>query len=205
MADWDANSPRRQANLQRILEEIRQAAARREPPSIAAARRWHAEILRGLDVPDPRYVGAFRGEPGLEQVQVHVNGRYGVAARDVARALADFQATLGPVIGRLDELTPRGTDPNPDQTAAILEVCAWVHAEWIRIHPFANGNGRTARLWVNSTAMRYQLPPFLALRPRPNGRYGAAGAEALRGNWEPTIAVLRERLADYCNNATGGP
>ena len=32
-------------------------------------------------------------------------------------------------------------------------------AEWIRIHPFANGNGRIARLWVNSIAMRYDLRP----------------------------------------------
>lgn len=199
MVEWDANSPRLDVNLQRVLENIRQAATRREPATVEAARRWHIDTLRGLDVPDSKYVGAFRGEPGLERVQVHVNGRYGVAASEVARALAGFQSTLGQVIGRLDQLIPHNANPNPDQAAAILEACAWLHAEWIRIHPFANGNGRTARLWVNSIAMRYQLPPFLKLRPRPNAGYAAAGAEAMRGNWKPTIAVLRELLNNFCD------
>lgn len=67
----------------------------------------------------------------------------------------------------LDNMIPPDTEPNADQTAAIVAVYAWAHAEWVRIHPFANGNGRTARLWANSLAMRYGLPPFAGLRPRP--------------------------------------
>lgn len=199
MADWDANSPTLEANLNRILQQIQAAAARRDRLSVETARRWQAETLRDLDVPDSRYVGAFRGEAGLEKIQVHVNGQFGVAARDVGRALAEFEHTLQQVIDRLDQLIPAGVEPDEDQTRAILEVCAWAHGEWIRIHPFANGNGRTARLWVNSIAMRYALPPFLKLRPRPARGYGEAGAEAMRGNWEPTIPVFR-RLLDDCLN-----
>ncbi|WP_366522456.1 Fic family protein [Flagellatimonas centrodinii] len=75
--------------------------------------------------------------------------------------------------------------------AAVLEVCAWAHAEWVRIHPFANGNGRSARLWANGIAMRYNLPPFVRLRPRPDAGYAAAGAQAMRGNWQPTVTVFR--------------
>ncbi len=197
MADWDADSAQLEQNLLRVLETIRDNARRRTVLSVETARRWQAEILRDLATPDPRYVGRFRGESNLEKVQVHVNGRFGVAARDVASALAAFERTIQPVIARLDALIPAGTDPNADELAAILEVCAWVHAEWIRIHPFANGNGRTARLWVNSIAMRYQLPPFLKPRPRPDAGYGDAGAEAMRGNWQPTIAVFRKLLDDF--------
>jgi hypothetical protein len=197
MADWDANSAELEQNLRRVLEKIRDDARRRAVLSIETGREWHAEALRGLAVPDPRYVGRFRGEPGLEKVQVHIGGRFGVAAREVAIALAAFERTLQRVIARLDALIPRGIDPSADQLAAILEVCAWVHAEWIRIHPFANGNGRIARFWVNSIAMRYNLPPFLKLRPRPDAGYGDAGAEAMGGNWQPTIAVLRNLLEDF--------
>ncbi len=197
MADWDANSVELRDNLRRVLEKAQQAAARREPLTVETARRWQTETMRLLDVPDPRYVGAFRGEPGLETVHVHVNGRYGVAARDVRQSLADFERALRPIIDRLDQLVPSGVDPNADQAAAVIEVCAWVHAEWVRIHPFANGNGRTARLWVNGIAMRYNLPPFLRLRPRPDDGYGAAGAEAMLGHWEPTIAVLRQCLEAF--------
>ncbi|HEV3037885.1 MAG TPA: Fic family protein [Candidatus Angelobacter sp.] len=64
----------------------------------------------------------------------------------------------------------------------------------MRIHPFANGNGRTARLWANCMALRYGLPLFIRLRPRPDGGYGAASAEAMQGNWEPTATVFHEML-----------
>ncbi|HEX3869401.1 MAG TPA: Fic family protein [Pirellulales bacterium] len=112
-------------------------------------------------------------------------------------ALTTFERTLLSVIARLDTLILIDDDPNSDQLAAILEVCAWAHAEWIRIHPFANGNGRTARFWINSIAMRYNLPPFLRLRPRPDLGYAAAGAAAMLGNWQPTINVLRRCLEDF--------
>ncbi len=196
MADWDADNAQLEQNLLRVLETVRDKAHRRAVLSLEMAGQWHAETFCDLAVPDPRYVGRFRGEPGLEKVQVQVGGRFGVAAREVASALAVFERTIQPVIARLDVLIPGGSDPNADQLAAILEVCAWVHAEWIRIHPFANGNGRTARLWVNSIAMRYNLPPFLQARPRPDAGYGNAGAEAMRGNWQPTIAVFRQLLDD---------
>jgi len=94
-------------------------------------------------------------------------------------------------------MLPIGDEPNADQLAAILDLCAWVHAEWVRIHPFANGNGRTARLWANSIAIRYGLPPFIRLRPRPNSGYAEAGAKAMRGDWEPTAIVFRGLLDSF--------
>ena len=33
-----------------------------------------------------------------------------------------------------------------------IELAAWTHAEFVRIHPFIDGNGRTSRLLMN-----YQL------------------------------------------------
>ena len=86
---------------------------------------------------------------------------------------------------------------NADQLAAIVDLCAWVHAEWVRIHPFANGNGRTARLWANSIAIRYGLPPFIRLRPRPNSGYAEVSAKAMQGDWEPTTIVFRQLLDDF--------
>jgi len=67
----------------------------------------------------------------------------------------------------------------------------------VRIHPFANGNGRTARLWANSLAMRFGLPPFVGLRPRPEGDYALASDKAMRGDWEPTVAAFHQLLEDF--------
>lgn len=34
-----------------------------------------------------------------------------------------------------------------------IELAAWIHAEFVRIHPFPDGNGRTARLIMNYSLM----------------------------------------------------
>src|ERR1039458_7841841 len=96
--------------------------------------------MKDLRIPDSRFVGAFRGEPGLENVQVRVGAHYGVDAADVAGALADFETKLQALVAELDAMLPTGNEPNADQLAAIVDLCGWVHAEWVRIHPFANGN-----------------------------------------------------------------
>ena len=197
MPDWDKDSPQLRANLAQILAEIAAAAQQREKPTVEAARRWQAIAMQDLEVSDLRYVGAFRGEPGLEYIAVRIGANYGVDPADVAESLKQFEAKLQTLVAELDRMLPRGEEPDTDQLAAIIDLCAWAHSEWVRIHPFANGNGRTARLWANSLAIRYGLPPFIRLRPRPNASYGQAGAKAMKGDWKPTAAVFHRLLEDF--------
>jgi hypothetical protein len=120
-----------------------------------------------------------------------------VDAADVALELEQFERKLHALVAELDSMLPAGKEPDADQLAAVVDLCAWVHAEWVHIHPFVTGNGRTARLWANCLAMRYGLPPFIRLRPRPNSGYAAAGAKAMQGDWKPTAAVFRRLLDDF--------
>lgn len=202
--DWDADSPELRRNLAGLLQSIEEDAPQRKRPTVETARRWQVETMRNLQADDPRYVGAFRGEAGLEYVQVDVNGLFGVAAAEVTGSLREFEQRLQSVVGHLDDLVPLGAELNADQIAAIVEVCAWAHAEWVRIHPFANGNGRTARLWANSLAIRYGLPPFVGLRPRPEGDYGLVSEQAMRGDWEPTVATFHQLLEDFLKDRGPG-
>jgi hypothetical protein len=192
--DWDEDSPRLRANLTKILEETAAQADRRDIPSLETARRWQSLVMQGLEVPQSVFVGAFRGEPGLEDIQVRVGVNYGVDSAEVAPALKKFEAKLRLALVDLDNTIPVGHEPDEDQRNAVIDVCAWAHAEWVRIHPFANGNGRTARIWANFIALRYNLPPFVRLRPRPNDGYSEAGFQAMRGDWMPTAAVFRRLL-----------
>jgi hypothetical protein len=194
---WDEDSPQLRQNLTQVLSEIVLAAQRREYPTLASARHWQSLTMKDLTVPDSRFVGAFRGEAGLEHLQVRVGIQFGVDASDVAFELEHFERKLHALIAELDSMLPSGQEPDADQLAAIVDLCAWVHAEWVRIHPFANGNGRTARLWANCLAMRYGLPPFIRLRPRPNSGYAAAGAKAMQGDWKPTASVFQRLLDDF--------
>lgn len=201
MPNWDEDSPELRRNLGKVLDEIVRSAQRREFPTLASAKRWQSLLMKNLTVPDGRFVGAFRGEPGLEKIQVRVGIHYGVDAAEVAEELAGFERKLHALLRELDTMLPTGQEPDADQLAAVVDLCAWVHAEWVRIHPFANGNGRTARLWANFIAMRYGLPPFIRLRPRPNFGYGEAGAKAMQGDWEPTAVVFRRLLDAFLDES----
>jgi hypothetical protein len=198
--NWDDDSPRLRQNLTRVPKEIVRTSEQRETPTLAQAKRWHSLVMEGLAVPDSRFVGAFRGEPGLENVQVQVGKNYGVDSAHVAEQLKAFEAKLQTLVVELDALLPPGQEPDADQLAAIIDLCSWTHAEWVRIHPFANGNSRTARLWANSLATRYGLPPFIRLRQRSIAGYTDAGAKAMQGNWKSTATVLRRLLEDLLNS-----
>ena len=201
MPNWDEDSPELRRNLSKVLDEIVRSAQRREFPTLASAKHWQSLLMKNLTVPDARFIGAFRGEPGLEKIQARVGVHYGVNAAEVAEELAGFERKLHALLRELDLMLPAGQEPDADQLAAVVDLCAWVHAEWVRIHPFANGNGRTARLWANFIAMRYGLPPFIRLRPRPNFGYGEAGVKAMQGDWEPTAVVFRRLLDAFLDES----
>jgi hypothetical protein len=151
-------------------------------------------------VPDPAYVGTFRGEAPLEHIGVHVGHCWGAAPGTVADEVRTFLDELGDALAILDKAIPAGGLPESDDAIeAVLTTAALAHAKWVEIHPFANGNGRTARLWANWVLMRYGVPPFVRLRPRPEGlRYAEAARRALcEGDYEPTIALFLRLFDEF--------
>lgn len=193
MPDWDENSDKLRENLFNAYRLARDSAKNRVAPTVDLVREWHKTIMSNLSVPNEYFVGRFRGEAGLQGIEMGIGIYNGALATDVAAELNAFQQKLTTTILVLDSMIPNRQPPKTaDAINAVVELCAWVHAEWVRIHPFANGNGRTARLWANFVAMRYGLPPFVRLRPRPDGSYEAACSKAMDGDWVPTAAVFRQ-------------
>lgn len=197
MPNWDADSPRLRRNLTKILTSIRDQARSRHLPGLDDARNWHRAMMAGLTPPHPSLIGRFRGSDPLADFEVLVGSYPGVVSAEVPAQTARFAATLAQILKHLDTHLAPGVALTPDQLSAVIETCAWTHAEWVRIHPFANGNGRTARLWANAIALRYGLPPFVRLRPRPNFGYEAAAGEAMLGNRQPTALAFRRMLAAF--------
>lgn len=195
MADWDDDSAQLRRNLGKVRIDIRDSARRRDMPAVELAREWHRDIMAGLDVPKRAYVGRFRGEPGAE-VPVYIGAAEGVAHADVKAQLEAFERRLQAVVVALDERYPAGAELDEDGVAAVTDLAGWAHAEWLRIHPFANGNGRTARLWANYLLVRYGLPPVVRLRPRPDAGYGAAAARAMAGDRAPMARFIRRMLLE---------
>jgi hypothetical protein len=197
MVNWDDDSPRLRKNLEQVLRGIKVSAQARDIPSIEDARGWQKDTMAGLHVPHKDYVGGFRGEGGRLNQDVEIGSAVGVLWANVADELKEFEKRLQRAVKALDNSYAHGEELDADGLAAVLELAAWSHAEWVRIHPFANGNGRTARLWANSILLRYGLPPVVRLRPRPDGGYSQAAARAMDGDWGPTITVFREMLDNY--------
>jgi Fic family protein len=197
MPDWDEDSPRLRQNLKKLLRDIRDQALARAPLRLANAKTWHRMMMSGLKSPGKNWAGCFRGAGPISAIEVVVGSYPGTPAAEVATETAQFEAILRRVIQHLDTKIPPRSTPTPDQLSAVIEACAWVHAEWVRIHPFANGNGRTARLWANAIAMRYGLPPFIRLRPRPNFGYEDASGQSMLGNREPTTQAFHRMLAAF--------
>lgn len=80
-----------------------------------------------------------------------------------------------------------------------IEYAAWTHAEFVRIHPFIDGNGRTSRLLMNYQLMYAGFLPVSIAKEDRLEYYNALEAYATLGNLEAftdLIAELEEKQLD---------
>jgi fido (protein-threonine AMPylation protein) len=193
-----------EANVRRVLTKIARASDRRDLPTVVEAKRWHRDLYKGISRPFDYYAGEIRDSdprfPELIDYEVEVDSNRGVPCAMVTAALEQFQTRAQTASARLDADIAPGRDPwmlTSVQLHGVLTLCAVLHGEWVRIHPFANGNGRTARLWANWGALRYGLPPFVTIKPRPGQPYGAAAMASMQGDHRVTLAVFDQMLRTY--------
>lgn len=203
------------ANVAVLLTVLLDVAATRANPTVSLAHDWHRAIYAGVgSLPASNYLGALRGssDPDLADYEVElvnpVTGHpiaQGVPASRVAAALGALETALRTAVATLDAVIPAGRPPaNSDQLLAVVQLTALMHGEWVRIHPYPNGNGRTARIWANWVAMRYGLPPFVRIKPRPDGLlYGLAAQRSMglppdfRGDHTLTVSVFLDLLRQH--------
>lgn len=94
--------------------------------------------------------------------------------------------------GFYEELNNK-SDLNP------IELAAWTHAEFVRIHPFIDGNGRTSRLLMNYQLLSYGFLPVSIDKETRLEYYNSLEEYAVNGNLQPfadLIADLEEKHLD---------
>jgi len=96
---------------------------------------------------------------------------------------------------------------NPEELTPI-ELAAVFHYKFVWIHPFSEGNGRTARILMNAILMQYGYPFIVNITSRERERYLRALSEADMGNlsvFVNFIAMSVERALDIYLQAVEEP
>lgn len=211
--DDPADLPTIGRNAAQLIAGLHAAADDRSLPTLADVLSWHKTLYRGCRVPLAGYVGRFRGDASVPELIEYEVGlgpmqpdgffeRMGLPSARVAPAVDQLLPSVHAALQRLDEVLPVGSRPRTvDELHAVVALSAQVHGEWVRIHPFANGNGRTARTWAAFIAVRYSLPVFVVSKPRPHDiAYARAARESMgrppdyRGDHSASVAVFGHLL-----------
>jgi Fic family protein len=96
-----------------------------------------------------------------------------------------------------------------------IELAAWVHAEFVRIHPFRDGNGRTSRMLMNYQLMLLGWLPVSVPKEERLRYFEALEAYAVGGDIQPFAAFVAEleekeldrviELIEQVSEASGEP
>ena len=152
-------------------------------------RELHTLLLK-----DPYEVQAITpdGQPTSRRIAV---GQYKTAPNHVKTVTGEIFRFASPeeTPAKMHDLIAwyrseaEGADVNP------IIVAAEFHYRFIRIHPFDDGNGRTARIVMNFILMKYGYPPVV-IRTEDKENYFSALRQADAGEITPFINYIAENL-----------
>ena len=80
-----------------------------------------------------------------------------------------------------------------------LETLTFAHYEFVRVHPFNNGNGRTGRIVMNLVALKFGYRPLELYHREGDSRkiYIDAMKSADKGNFEPLTTLIRKEMTAF--------
>ena len=73
-----------------------------------------------------------------------------------------------------------------------IELAAWTHAEFVKIHPFIDGNGRTSRLIMNYQLMKEGFLPISIKSENRFEYYSVLDNYATTGDLTPFVELIGE-------------
>ena len=80
-----------------------------------------------------------------------------------------------------------------NQTMSPIELAALAHHRLVNIHPFFDGNGRTARLFMNLLIMRHGYPLVIILK-NDRKKYYQVLAQADEKNYTPLVHFVAQAI-----------
>lgn len=138
--------------------------------------------------------------------------------RDIHAMLMENISTGGVYRNEEVRITGAGYEPPvPDETSRqikkffadlpykggfnIIELAAWTHAEFMRMHPYMDGNGRTSRMIMNYQLLSWGFLPVSIAKENRLEYFEALEAYAVNDDLAPfaeMITGLEQRRLEEC-------
>ncbi len=163
-----------QVNHQKAFRYVKDCISKKIPLDEKIIKDIHAMLMDHILVG-----GVYRN------VDVYISGAQHTppSPNEMYRQVKDFYA----------DLTWKSSQLN------LIELAAWTHAEFVKIHPFPDGNGRTSRLIMNYQLMANGFAPISIAKENRLDYFNTLESYAIEGNITPfaeMIAELEEQQLD---------
>lgn len=152
-------------------------------------RELHQLLLKA-----PYWVDAITSEGAPTRKKVET-GRYKSQPNHVLTPTGEvfYFATPEETPAKMDDLMQWYREKIASDELNPILLAAEFHYRFIRIHPFDDGNGRTARILMNFILMKYGFPPAI-IKTQDKSNYLSALRQADSGIIEPFITYIASNL-----------
>lgn len=134
----------------RAIELLYRLIAESRPLTEPDLHALHTAIQTSMEVDYLKPVGAWKREPNST-----------LAKQDGRTVINDTYATPEQVPALMSEWFSGFAKRRNDPAVSALDAYVWSHATLVRIHPYADGNGRLARLVANVSVIEKSCLPIL--------------------------------------------
>ena len=176
---------------------VRKLAKSNQPIDVGSIYDIHKTIFK---VAWPEIAGVLRtentkitGSPHLPPHYSQVPGLMLELDKELKKRVASL--TVLPMMNRLG---PAWTKKERKMVMDIVGVAAWIHHKIVYIHPFVDGNGRTARLMTNLILERYRLIGISIKMERENKNEYRTALQQIdkEGDYKPLEDIIVAGLID---------
>lgn len=133
----------------------------------------HGLVLRGIN---DKYAGKYRDEDVIIAGAEHMPPNYMILNDE----MEDF----------IKWYFNEGVKLHP------VERAAKVHVDFVKIHPFIDGNGRTARLLLNLELMKDGFPPIIIRNENRNEYYNVLDTAHTKGDYRGFYQLVVKELTN---------
>lgn len=177
----------------RAARFVRKHAKTRQPIDVGALYDIHKEIYKD-------WWQEMAGKPRQEEVKIWHSRHLPPHHSKVRECLLQLDRDLKERLEQINplKLSSKNKKVYFDEFVKLIKIAAFVHHKIVWIHPFVDGNGRTARLMTNLILQRYGFWGLSAQIERENKEtyFNALAQIDDHEDYEPLMNIIVEGLLE---------